>query len=315
MVKRPEQLRQLQLSGSDSRRYKGGGGGSSTSVTQNYSPEEAAQRAKVQREAAGIYNQTSGSVRNSPYPGAQVVPFSGDTLTGQNLMRTAANTMVGQYLPSLANATQFGLGGVLDINSNPYLQQSINAAVRPITESFTDAGGVMSSIRNNAVANGGQGQSTRQGVAEGIAAGRYADAVGDTTARLADQAYGRGLDTFSRVLGLTPQTMQTLSLPGQLYSGVGAQQEQLAQAQEGYNADTRNWQLNAPWVPLQNWANIVYGNGATSATSTTSGGGMQRNPLTGALGGALAGAQLGSMVPGIGTGIGAAGGAILGALF
>lgn len=314
MVMNPLALQRFRSEGSVTRHYKGDGGGSTTSTTQNYSPEEAAQRAQVQSEASRIYGQTKGTIANSPYPGSQVVPYSSDTYAGQQLGRMGANSLVQDYLPQLSAATEYGLGGSMDINRNPYLQGTINAAVRPITESYTDPGGVMSQIRTSAISNGGQGQSTRQGIAEGVAAGRYASAVGDATSRVASDAYDKGQDTFSRIYGLAPQVANLYSQPASLYGGIGAQNEYLRQAQEDYSANARNWDLNSQWVPLQNWANIVYGNGASSASTTTSGG-MQRNPITGALGGALAGAQLGSMVPGVGTGVGAAGGAILGALF
>ncbi|HYE38160.1 hypothetical protein [Methylocaldum sp.] len=298
------------------RLFKGsGGGGSSTQTVQNYSPEEAANRSQIQNTAEQLYKQTAKKIGESPYPGAQVVPLNQDQLTGQNLTRTAANTMASQYLPQLGEATKFGLSDVLDVNSNPYLQSAISASVRPITESYTDAGGVMSSIRNNSIANGGQGNSTRQGVAEGIAAGRYAQAIGDTASRVTSDAYGKGLDTFSRIYGLTPQTMQATTMPGTAYGAVGQQNQNMAQAQENYLGDSRNWDLNSGWIPLQNWANIVYGAGSSGSTTSTSGSGTQSGGAAGALGGAMSGAQLGSMFGPMGTGIGAIGGAVLGGLF
>jgi len=292
-----------------------GGGGSSTQTVQNFSPAEAAQRARVQREAGEIYSNTKAGAEG-PYPGAQVVPFSSDTYTAQNLMRGAANTQASQTLPQLAAATQFGLGDVLDVNSNPYLQAAMDASNRQITQSYTDPNGVMSQIRTSSMLNGGQGNSTRQGIAEGVAAGRYAQAIGDNSARIASEGYGQGLDTFAKTLGLTPQTMAAYNMPAQAYGAVGAQNEAMAQAQENYAAAGRDWDLNSSWVPLQNYANIVYGGTQPSGSTTTSQMDAQRsNPLMGAAGGAMAGAQLGSIVPGIGTGIGAIGGAILGGLF
>lgn len=297
--------------------FKGGsGGGSSTQTVQQYSPAEAAQRAKVQSEASRLYNETAGNISNSPYPGAQVVPYSGDTLTGQGLAKTAANTMSGTTIPQLMDATQFGLKDVLDVNSNPYLQSTIAAGIRPITESYTDPNGVLSNIRAESMQNGGQGTSTRQGIAEGVAAGRYANAISDTASKIATDGYGKGLDTFSKIYGLTPQTMQAMTTPAQLYGSVGAQNEALAQAQENYASDSRNWDLNSQWVPLQNWANIVYGGtGPMGSTSTTSGGGNSSNPLMGAVGGALSGYQLGTMGGATFGPAGAIGGAILGGLF
>lgn len=295
--------------------WKGGStGGSSTQTVQNYSPQEAANRAQVQSEAAKIYGQTAGTIANSPYPGAQPVPLSGDSLTGQNLAKTAANTIAGQYLPELGQATQFGLSNVLDPTSNPYLQSTIDAAIRPITQSYTDAGGVLSNIRNDAVANGGQGNSTRQGVAEGIAAGRYANTIGDTASKITSDAYSKGLDTYAKIYGLAPSVISSLTAPADIYSAVGSQNQQAQQAQNNYLADARNWQLNSQWLPLQNWANIVYGAGPQGTTTNSTGQQNTSNPLTGALGGALTGYQLGSLIPGGGL-YGAVGGAVLGGLF
>jgi hypothetical protein len=293
----------------------GGGSGKSTSVTQNYSPAEAAQRAQVQAEASRLYNQTASTIAGSPYTGAQVVPLSGDSITGQNLAKQSATNQINTINPQLQAATQFGLSDVMDVNSNPYLQASIDAAVRPITESYTDPNGVLSNIRTNSMLNGGQGTSSRQGIAEGIAAGRYANAIGDVSARVASEGYGQGLDTFSKTLGLTPGTMAAMNQPAQTFSAVGAQNEGIAQAQENYMADARNWDLNAAWAPLQNWANIVYGGTGANSSTTSTGGGAQRNPLLGAMGGALSGYQLGTMGGATFGPAGAIGGAILGGLF
>lgn len=297
--------------------FKGGGGDtSSTQTVQNFSPEEAANRAKVQNEASRIYNQTAGTISSSPYPGAQVVPLSQDSLTAQNLAKAGANTIAGQYIPMLNQATQFGLSDVLNVNSNPYLQSTIAAGIRPITESYTDAGGVLSNIRNESITNGGQGQSTRQGIAEGIAAGRYADAISDVSSKIATEGYGKGLDTFSRIYGLAPGAAELMQTPAAIYGSIGSQNESVGQAQENYRADARNWNLNSQWLPLQNWSNIVYGGtGPTGTTSTSSGGGTKSNPIMGAAGGALAGYQLGTMGGATFGPAGAIGGAILGGLF
>lgn len=283
------------------------GGGSSKSTTQNYSPEEVAARKAVQDEAARIYGTQQGQV--SEYPGARAVPLSNESLMGQDLTRYAAmqSLMGGQ---DLMRAQQFGLNGALDVNNNPYLAKAVQGAIRPITESYTDPGGVLATIRNNAVQNGTAG-STRQGIAEGIAAGRYANAVGDTTARMMSDAYGQGLDTFGRTMALAPQNIQALAQPGQLYSAIGAQNENISQEQEQYEAAAREWDINAPWQQLNNYANIIYGGGSSQSVAKTA---TPRQPLRGAAGGAMAGAMMGSVVPGIGTATGAVAGAILGAL-
>ena len=126
----------------------------------------------------------------------------------------------------------------------------------------------MSQIRDVAV-NAGQFGSSRQGVAEGIAAGRYADAVGETTAKITTDGYGKGLDTFSRTLAFAPQAIQTGLMPSNILSGIGAQYEAQGQQLNDYLGNYNMWDYNAPWTPLQNYANIVYGGSNPTTSSQT----------------------------------------------
>lgn len=322
----------------------GGGSGTTTSTQVNYSPEEAAQRAQVMAEANRIYGTTAPQITNAPYPGSVPVGPSAATQWGQNTalansqyIEPSINNLMnsvnyslgggGQTLglqPGLQQSLGFSLRDVLYPGSNPALQQYMQAAIRPVTQSYMDPGGIMSQIRTQA-GEANQVGSSRQGVAEGIAAGRYGQAVGDTAAKVANTAYGQGLQAMGQAQGtlagmygnelsamgraqaLAPGAMQALMLPAEMRSAVGSQQEAYAQMMNDYLANSRMWDLNAPWTPLQNYANIVFGGASpgTSATSESSGGSSNR--LSGALGGGLAGfTALGPM--------GAIGGALLGAL-
>lgn len=298
--------------------WKGGGSSSPTTTTQtvqNFSPEEAANRAAVQNQAQALYQQTAGTIASSPYPGSQVIPFSPETQQAQDFVKNFANTTAPAYNQNMADATTFGLGDVMYADSNPYLQSAISNAIAPITASYTDPGGVFSQIRTDSNTNGDYGRSSRQGIAEGIAAGKYAGAVGATASDMANKGYQSGLDTFAKTLALAPQTEQSMLLPGQLLSGIGVQTENMAQANEDYAANMRDWNLNASWLPLQNWANLVYGgsNPGTTSTSSSTGTGSRSNTGLGILGGAMQGYQLGAL-GGMGA-PGAVAGAILGGLF
>lgn len=290
----------------------GSGGGSSTSTTQNYSPEEAARRAQVMSEAERIYNQTAPSMSAASYPGEQPVPFSVPTVAAQNLaVHQAGQQQIGAHLAN--QAMEYGLTGAMDVQNNPYLQSAITAALRPMTQQYVDPGGVLSSIRTNAT-DSGQFGGVRQGVAEGIAAGRYTQNASDMAGKMASAAYDKGQDTFARTLALAPQTMNLNNMPVSTLSGVGAQMEGLGQEEAAYLANQNMWNLNAPWAPLQNYANIVYGGASPSTTSTSSGEAVKKNRAMGALGGAASGAAIGSAVPGIGTAVGAIAGGLLGAM-
>lgn len=293
-----------------------GGGGSSGSTTstqtvQNFSPEEAAQRAAVQAEATRLYNQTSGTIANAPYPGAQPVAPSTPTLNAQQMALTGANTQ--QTLANqLAAGQQFGMFDVLNPANNPSLQASIDAAIRPVTQRYMDAGGVMSQVRDQATMAGGF--NTRSDIATGLAARGYLDTIGDIATNRTQAAYDKGLDTFSRTMALAPQNIAAQATPAQTVSAVGAQQEGYQAQTNDYDAAAREWSMNAPWMALQNYANIVYGGSAPGTTSTSTGqsSGGGTSSAMGALGGAASGAMIGSSFGPWGTAIGAGVGLMMG---
>lgn len=294
--------------------FNGGGGPStSTSTTQNYSPEEAARRTQVMDEALKVYGQTAPQIAASEYPGAKPVPFSQESVAAQNLaIQNAFGAQQG--IDQINQGVNYGMTTAMDVDNNPYLAKAIQGAIRPITESYTDTGGVMSQIRDGGI-DAGQFGSSRQGVAEGIAAGRYADAVGDTSSKMYSDAYNKGQDTFARTLMFAPQALETGMLPVNWLSGVGAQKEDLAQAQANYETDAQMWDYNSQWAPLNNLANLIYGGGSSQATATSTQPGAPRNTLGGAAGGAMAGWALGSKIGSVGGPMGMAAGGILGALF
>lgn len=255
--------------------FDGGGGGSTTSTQQLYSPEEAAERAKVMREAERIYGQTAGTIGASGFPGAVPITPSAQTQQGSQMLQNWATGAGAQQSGQLQNALQFGLRDVLNVQNNPALAGAIQGAVRPITQSYVDPGGVMSQIRTGA-GQAGQFGSSRQGIAEGIAAGRYANAIGDVSSRMMSDAYGQGLQTFASTLAQAPELMQAQQQPALAMGAAGALEDELAREQAQYEADARMWDLNAEWAPLQNYANIVFG-GSNPATQTQSD--VQQSPL------------------------------------
>lgn len=272
------------------------GGGTSTTTQQNFSPEEAAARARVQSEAERIYGATAGTIANAPYPGAKPVPFSADTNAARDYLRSYATGAGAQSAGNANSYSNFLMGGAQYAESNPYLQSAINAAIRPVTQQFTDSGGVMQGIRQNAM-GAGQAGGSRQGVAEGIAAGRYADVTGDIAARMSNENYQNALRAGTQALALSPQTYNLGMAPGGTLGALGAQGEMLSQEQEQYAADSRNWQLNAPWAPLQNYANIVFG-GSSPGTTATQSGPQGPSRMQSALGGAAMGAAMGASMSG-----------------
>lgn len=246
------------------------GGGDNTTVQSTrveYSPQEQAARDQVMQSALDTYKNSVAS-NNGQYTGAKPVGMSAQTQQGQSMLAGAA----GQIQNNVNNATQannFGLHDVLYANSNPYLQSAMDAATKPLINQFQDSGGVLSSIRDGAVSAGGYGGS-RQGIAEGLAASRLNDTIANTRASMANTNYQNGLQTMQDSIKNTGMLSLLGQLPGQIMTGIGAQNEGYAQAQENYNAASRDYAQNSQWAPLQNLANIIYGgsNGTTTSKGT-----------------------------------------------
>lgn len=252
---------------------------SKTTSQTTYSPEEQARRNEVQTNASNIYRQTQGSYTPGNAPIADVVPFSQDTLNAQDWLRAFAGG-TGQDITNQAlGAMNFGFNDAIDPNSNPAIQDMLAANQRRIQQSYSDPGGVLSQIRTQAMTNADSGSSTRQGIAEGIAAAREGQQIADSGAAIVNNAYNQGLDTFEKTMAFSPNLMNLALQPALTLGGVGTQIEGQAQAQENVDASRQQYALDAPWMGLQNFANIVYG-GSNPITTTRS-----TAPTTGGSGG------------------------------
>jgi len=245
-----------------------GGGGGGKSVTQNYSPEEAARRTKVMDEAQNVYNATKDTMANSPYPGAAPVAFSPESQMAQKYVTQYASGDAAKTVQDLNSAVRFGLKDVLNPSTNPYLQKTVQDAQSSLAQNYTDAGGVMSSIRTGAQQAGQYGGS-RQALAEGLAAGRFAKESSNLANSMYNDAYKTGLSTMGKTMEFAPQALQANTIPAAMLSSVGAQKENLAQQIANYQADAAGWDLNKDWAPLQNYANIVFGGGGSQSTTST----------------------------------------------
>lgn len=196
---------------------------------------------------------------------------------GQNMALGAAGA--GGPLQSLAasglGASNFLTSGdVLHPESNPALKAYMNAAAQPITDQLLEQ--QLPAVRSGA-AGAGQFGGTRQGIAEGLATGKASQAIGATTANIANQGYNAGLGAFTQGLNLLPQTMQAELFPSLVTSGVGDVRRGLEQAQLSEEAQRWNYQNLFPLLIGQQYANILAGLPGASTTTTATG--PQPNPF------------------------------------
>lgn len=211
-------------------------------------------------------------------------PIFGDvSQQGQAQQLDLASLLSGSFLPQLQE-TFSSLGPGSETIADFATQQLQDQLERDVLPSLSQA-----------AINAGQFGSSRQGIAEGIAQSESARNIAGIRASILQQG-------AQQQLAFAPQLAQLLGLPAGIVSGVGAQQDVLAQGQQGNEFQNllRLAQLIQGFIP-----------GATQTTITEGGG---TSALGGAAGGALTGASLGSAIPVIGTGVGAGIGGLLGLL-
>lgn len=238
------------------------------STSQNvYSPAEQAQRDYMLAEARRVYDAAVAAEIAGGNPNAAVAPQSPDTIAAQNALRQFATGAATDMTKEQQAAQTYGLTTAMDVNANPYLQKAIQAALNPLTQSYTDTGGVLSKIRSESLQSGQYG-GTRQGLGEGVAAGRYLQTVGDTAAKMSSDAYNKGQDTFARTLALSPSLVQAGQQPAQMLSAIGTQNEAYQQEVENAKAQGKQWDLTKGFQPLQNFTNLVNASSNPVATAT-----------------------------------------------
>lgn len=240
------------------------GGGSTPQqqqTTQQLSPEQTQLLQLAMPKLQNFANSTPTMANN-------VVGFNPTQVAGQAGVASSTGNQ-GNIVGSAGNASQFlTSGNALDPTSNPALQSTINASTRPIINDLLEQ--TLPAIRSGADTTGNYG-SSRQGVAEGIATGKAAQAVGDTSAKVATAGYNSGLDAMTKALGLAPSTAQAQAIPGATLSSVGDVQQQQAQAQQTAADTSSNYASWLPYIQGSSLASLVGGipGGTTTTTATT----------------------------------------------
>lgn len=159
----------------------------------------------------------------------------GSQLAGFNQTQQQAQQQVLNNAPKQQAGAEQGLGAsnwllsgaALDPNSNPALRGTIDAATRPLFENLSQV--ILPQVRGEAMASGNFG-SSRQGIAEGLAAQGTQRAASDAASNIAFQGYNSGLDSMNRALGSLPSTLDSLNTSALGIGAVGDINQQQQQA-------------------------------------------------------------------------------------
>jgi len=276
-----------------------------TSVVDRPLPEWMPYYEELARGAQQAYRENL----NARLPNQLVAGFDPLQVQAQNELAGPAAGAIRNYADLLFGTNRELIPQLLDPNSE-LVQGAISAAVDPIFRKVSTE--LLPAVRGSAMLTGNVG-SSRQGVAEGLIGEASMREAGNIGARMANDAYQRGLQAYLRILGLAPETAKMAAVPGLIESGVGQQRQQQAQAElEAKNAQ-ETFSQDARDIALANYANILFGlpggmSQTTAMAARGGGGGLQS-----AIGLGLQGARLGSVL-GVGSAVGGGVGLLAGLL-
>lgn len=246
--------------------------------------------------------------------------FGGPTVAGFNAADQQAQQGVLDAATGMGSLAQSGNAAqsfllnpdILNPASNPHLKAQGDALSTQIGDNFARV--IMPNLRSADVQASGMysGGNTKQGIAQGLAAGEATKNISQSLTDLYYKSYSTGLDAMGRAVGANPQTIAANLIAPSAVGAVGEQQRSLSQAQ--MDAEQAKYYFNqfAPMMKAQDLASLIGVMPGGSGVSTVTGATPQSGGIKGVLGGAASGAAIGSMVPGIGTAIGAGLGGLAG---
>lgn len=263
-----------------------GGGGTTTSSADPWSPTIP----YLNELLAGIQRQ-AGTPAPYTSPDQMVAPLTPEQQQGAGMVTQGAQSA--QALTGEAGQAilPFLRGQYMNADANPYLQQAIQAAIRPVTQNFQE--NVLPGISSGFSVGTDAYDQSREGIARGIASRSYLDTVGDISSRMQNRGYETGLEATSGAIGRVPGLVSAATAPGQAQWNIGAllqaQDQNVANAPGVYDQFLRE---RAAWP-----ANIYTQIGQIGRQGTQVAPTAQTNPWLSGIGGAILGRQIYNMWP------------------
>ncbi|MBF0171537.1 MAG: hypothetical protein HQK87_10710 [Nitrospinae bacterium] len=249
-----------------------GGGSSGTQTTvQKADPWEGVQPylTSAYETASNLYGPESTGP--ALYEGQYTVDPDPLRTQAQDYQQWWATSQLPQNISDI-NTAYGRLLNAPNVENNPWLQGAANAAIQPIMQQYQE--NILPGIRSGAMQSGQYGGS-RQGVAEGIAAGRTSQAIGDTTSRIYADAYNQGMESLAKGLSFSPTFLDIGMKPASSLYDLATQKENIAQTD--LNEAIKRWEYEQglPYNQLNDYLALL--NGAQGGTSTSNTTGTQPN--------------------------------------
>jgi hypothetical protein len=232
------------------------------------------------------------------YPGDTTALFTPEELKAQESMAAYATGGARDLANQGLNSQSFLLGDVLKADSNPYMADYAQGAIRPVWEALMRE--AIPGVNSGAVASGQYGGS-RQGIAQGMAIGDATQKSLDTTSKMYSDMYGRNLDALQKAVMTNEAVVKGGTMPDQLLATVGADRRAMQQALIDDALARWEWEQALPAAKLSQYAGAIqgsYGGQGTSTSTGTAPGAAQPSTAQSLLGAGMAGLGTYSMLSG-----------------
>lgn len=248
-----------------------GGGGSQPAQTTQTTVQKSDPWSGVQPYLTSAYGTAQNLYENSGgpklYEGQYTVDPDPLRLAAQNYQQNYALNQMPQDIGTIGSAYQ-NLLNAPNVENNPWLQGAATAATRPIMQQLNE--NILPGIRTNAM-NTGQYGGSRQGIAEGIAGGRAAQAVGDTTSRIYADAYNQGMESLAKGMMFGPTMIDLAQKPaGSLYN-LASQRENIDQTRLNEQIKRFEYQQKLPYSQLSDYLQLLQGQQGGQSTQVGTG--------------------------------------------
>jgi hypothetical protein len=213
--------------------------------------------------------------------------YPGQTFTGQTPTEQQGQQQQLAYaqntLPGLTSQVQNSWQNLLnspDVANNQYVQDMMASNADQVNQNL--AMNIMPQIQSNSLMHGSLG-SSRQGIAQGVAAGLASQGLANANAQTQMQAYQTGMDAQKYGLGFAPQLTQLGLQPGQIMQGIGQQQRAENDLQRQEDIQRYYYNQGAPMQNLQSLSAIFSGS-PWGSSGTKTGPGAPTNTFQNVLG-------------------------------
>jgi hypothetical protein len=290
-----------------------GGGPSNTTVTNQVQLPSWAQpyAAEFLGDVGKYVNQ--GLSSGYPFPAQQLYGFTPDQVAGMNLgTENALGSSQSLLDPTVANVAATQSGAYLSPQSNPYLEQTFNAAAAPVVQQYRDATepGLQAEFAQ-AGSFGGSAQNQAESLEQ--------QNLGNTLQNLATNIYGGNYEQERqnqiRQQGLVPGLLDASFEPSSELMNIGGTQQQFGQQDLNTVLSNAENQYNFPFQLLgQLGAALPTAVGGAYTSQQTGPNPNAISPLSGGLAGLLGTGSLLSSLGGSAGGLGGGLSALLGGL-